>query len=69
MNRHRYVGFAESLDDNDYGVIITKTGRIKGVWIPNVREDQPIPQSVVHFCVANFGIDPNNDDYVSQTVH
>lgn len=69
MSKHRYIGFQNSLKEDDYGIIISLSGRVKGVWIPDSLEDEPVPQAVVDICVANFGIDPNTDEDISQTVH
>lgn len=69
MSDHRYIGFKSSLDADDYGIIISSEGKLKGVWIPNSQEDETIPQSIVQICIDNFGIDPNSDQDVSQTVH
>jgi hypothetical protein len=69
LNKHRYVGFEHCLTDEDYGIIVSPTGRVKGVWIPNSLEDELVPQAVVELCIASFGIDPNTDEELSQTVH
>lgn len=69
MSDHRYIGFKSSLEDDDYGIIISSDGKLKGVWIPKSQEDETIPQSIVQICIDNFGIDPNSDQEVSQTVH
>lgn len=69
LNKHRYIGFEQSLEDDDYGIIVSSTGRVRGIWIPNSLEDEPVPQAIAELCVANFGIDPNTDENLSQTVH
>lgn len=69
MNKHRYVGFEDSLDENDYGIIVTPSGRLKGVWIPRGQEENIIPETIVQMCIVNFGIDPNTQEVISQTIH
>ena len=69
MKTHRYIGFANSLNEDDYGIMITPQGKIKGVWIPVKYETEPVPVAIVDICIANFGIDPNQEEHVSQTVH
>lgn len=69
MKAHKYIGFEDLLDSEDYGVIVTSDGRIKGVWMPRDQENDPVPAAIVRMCVDNFGIDPNSEDYVSQTLH
>jgi hypothetical protein len=69
LSKHRYIGFQNSLKEDDYGIIISPQGRVRGVWIPNSLEEEPVPQAVVELCIASFGIDPNTDETLSQTVH
>jgi hypothetical protein len=49
--------------------MITPQGKIKGVWIPVKYETEPVPVAIADICIANFGIDPNQEEHVSQTVH
>ena len=69
MSKHKFTGIASALDSQDYGIIITNDGRVKGVWIPDNLEDHPIPEAIAKLCVDNFGIDPNTDQNLSQTIH
>lgn len=52
-----YVGFEDSLEDDDYGLIIGRDGTVKGIWIPSHVEDTEIPSSVVKLIKASLGID------------
>ena len=66
---HDYMGFADTLDDDDYGIIIGKDGMIKGIWIPRHLEDEAeIPASIANLCETNFGVDPN-DESCYNTIH
>ena len=67
--QHKFIGFSTSLDEDDYGIIISKEGIIKGVWIPQGKDLELIPPAVVDVCVQNFGIDPHKDRYTSRTIH
>lgn len=69
MIKSKFVGFANCLQEDDYGIILSAEGKIKGIWIPQDLENDSIPVAIAEICIANFGIDPNNDDLVSQTVH
>lgn len=69
MQSHELIGFSSTLDEDDYGIIVSKKGRVKGVWIPRGKEDTVIPIAVVNLCEQNFGINPNTDDHISQTIH
>lgn len=60
---HDKVHFEESLDDNDFGLIICgKTGSLKGLWIPVGMEEAPVPETIIDICVNVFGIDPKEFD-------
>jgi len=61
--------FEETLDDDDFGLIISKHGDLKGVWIPDSVSDEEIPDVIVELCMHFFGVDPNDDDDPSTTVH
>jgi hypothetical protein len=58
--------FGEALDERDFGLIISEEGQLKGIWIPEGQDDDPIPEVIVELCKQFFGIDPNNDN---QTLH
>jgi hypothetical protein len=63
------MGFSETLEEDDYGLIIDKDGNIKGIWVPLHLEDvQELPQSIVNACKLYFDVDPN-DDSNYQTIH
>jgi hypothetical protein len=49
---------------------------LKGLWIPQNMEDEPVPESVYRLCVDYFGIDPaefdeedDMGDPITDTVH
>jgi hypothetical protein len=58
--------FQGTLDEDDYGLIIGKDGMLKGVWIPEMHEEEEIPEVIVELCKNYFGLDPNNDE---RTIH
>jgi len=53
--------FNKALESTDYGLIIDKSGQLKGIWIPNTVHQSIIPDSIAQLCVERFGIDPNCD--------
>ena len=66
---HEKLGFVESLEEDDYGLIICgKTGELKGLWIPDGSSDDYVPDSIIELCVQFFGIDPAEfeDDGIGQ---
>lgn len=69
MSSTRGIQFEESMSNTDYGLIVcSKTGKLKGVWIPEGMEESDIPYSIVSACKRLFGIDPNETEY-AQTFH
>ena len=56
---HKQLEFKEALDTTDYGLIVGEHGELKGIWIPEGRQDADIPYAIVSLCIAKFGIDPN----------
>lgn len=52
------ITFEESLDDNDWGLIIDENGRLKGLFIPEGSGEDDVPESIIQLCCNQFGIDP-----------
>ena len=64
------VKFEDALEDTDYGFIVCgKTGRLKGIWIPDGNNDDLIPDTVASLCKDYFGIDPNKEEDNDATLH
>jgi len=58
---HDYLGFEDTLDDDDYGFILSKDGHLKGIWVPKGHEDDDVPDAIVALLKEKWGIDPNDD--------
>ena len=58
---HDYMGFENTLEEDDYGFILDKEGRLKGIWIPQGAEDENVPDAIVQLLKDHWGIDPNDD--------
>ncbi len=43
---HDYLGFEDTLNDDDYGFILDKAGNLKGIWVPEGAEDEDIPDAI-----------------------
>jgi hypothetical protein len=62
------ISFDTAIGDDDYGLIVCgKTGKLKGIWVPDGNKDTVIPDTVAKICVHFFGINPNTDN--ERTVH
>ena len=70
MSNHKrsaQVSFDDALTKDDYGLIVSKDGELKGIWIPDGAEDaDEIPESIVELCMQYFNLDPNADEYEDQ---
>jgi len=61
MANHDYMGFSQTLEEDDYGIIVGKDGTIKGIWVPaHLENEDEIPASIANMCDTHFGVDPNN---------
>ena len=59
---HDYMGFEDSLEDDDYGFILDKDGKLKGIWIPQHHEDEEVPEAIVKLVKEYWGVDPNEEE-------
>lgn len=72
MSNDGYVEFEDTLDEDDFGLIICgKTGNLKGLFVPRGKEDELVPETISEICLAVFGIDPNEDEdeTLGKTIH
>ena len=62
MARHDYMSFSKTLEEDDYGLIVSKDGAIKGIWVPQSMEGlDELPFNLASLCETYFGVDPNDD--------
>lgn len=61
--------FEKTLDKNDYGLIISEEGYLKGIWVPDHLWDNPFPAALVELCIKNYGVDPNEPDPQPRNLH
>lgn len=60
------ISFEDSLEESDYGLIVDgTTGQLKGVWVPDERGSDPLPDTIVSVMVNCFNVNPNE----SETIH
>lgn len=53
--------FSESLEDDDWGIIIGKDGTLKGMFIPEGEDETQVPEAIVQICLDYFGVDPTEE--------
>ena len=69
----RRITFEESLEHDDWGLIIDKNGQLKGLFIPEGCDEDDVPESIIQVCCNQFGINPEefyeDSDNENQTFH
>lgn len=64
----KQIEFEDALEDDDWGLIISSSGELKGLFIPDGKEEEDVPQSIVEMCTRIFGIDVTQP-YQENTLH
>ena len=57
----------EHLEDDDWAIIIGADGNLKGVFIPDGKDEDEVPESIVYIMAEYFGIDFDDGEHI--TVH
>ena len=61
------LSFEDSLEDTDFGLIISAKGELKGMYMPEVAEEVDyVPQEIVQILYQVYGMDIDKD---SATIH
>jgi hypothetical protein len=68
-NKIETTKFETSLDDGDWGLIISAEGDLKGLFIPEGSDEDQVPESIVHICEQYFGVDLSQDDNNKPLLH
>ena len=45
------ITFEESLEEDDWGIIIGKNGELKGMFIPEGEKETDVPPVIVKMCI------------------
>ena len=66
-NKKKKISFEDSLDDTDFGLIISAKGQLKGMYIPDqMNEMDYMPQEIMQILEDVYGMDIATD---SATIH
>ena len=52
------ITFEEYLGDSDWGLIIDSKGQLKGLFIPDGKDDDDVPDAIIQMCITQFNINP-----------
>jgi len=58
------ITFDESLEDDDWGLIISAKGQLKGLFIPDGKDEDEVPDAIVEMCIEYFGIDVTEEETI-----
>ena len=63
------IEFEYALEDDDWGLIISSDGSLKGLFIPEGKEEEDVPPYIVKMCQRVFGIDVTSNSNEYATLH
>ena len=49
------VAFEESLGEGDWGLIFGPKGQLKGIFIPEGKDEHEVPESLIEICQKYYG--------------
>ena len=59
----------DQLGEDDWALIIGSDGTLKGMFIPEGKDEDEVPQSIVYIMERYFGIDFSEDDEEASDGH
>jgi hypothetical protein len=66
---HEFLQLHQTLEDDDYGIVVGKDGSLKGIWVPRGEDHlEEVPDTIARLCIEYFGLDPN-DETNYNTIH
>lgn len=55
------------LDEDDWAIIIGKNGNLKGLFIPDGKDEDEVPESIIHIMMDYYGVNFDIDDDEEET--
>ena len=52
----------DQMDEEDWALIIGSDGSLKGMFIPDGKDEEEVPHSIIHIMENYFGIDFSDDE-------
>ena len=62
----------DQMDNDDWALIIGNDGKLKGMFIPEGKDEDEVPESIVYIMENYFGLDFSEDEEKSSdnpTIH
>jgi hypothetical protein len=67
-HNHDFLGLEDTLEEDDYALIMSKDGRLKGIWIPSGSEEDEVPNAITDVIKHFWDVDAN-DETSYGTIH
>ena len=67
-HNHDFLGLEDTLEEDDYALIMSKEGRLKGIWIPSGSEEDEVPNAITDVIKHFWDVDAN-DETSYGTIH
>ena len=61
MSEEKTIPLTDALEDDDWAIIIGKEGDLKGIFIPEGKDEDVVPDSIVEIMATYFGVDFDED--------
>ena len=55
------ISLYDQIEDDDWAIIIGSNGNLKGVFIPEGKDEELVPESIVAIMAEYFGVDFNEE--------
>jgi hypothetical protein len=62
MNNKEKNSLYDEIDDGDWALIIGSDGNLKGMFIPEGKDEDEVPESIVYIMENYYGIDFSDDE-------
>jgi hypothetical protein len=67
---NKEVDFEDAMSDDDYGIIISRTGELKGLFVPKIiNNNENVPDSIVAIITDIFGLELDGNEENNITMH
>jgi hypothetical protein len=67
-HNHDFLGLEDTLEEEDYAIIMSKDGTLKGIWIPSGSEEDEVPNAITDVIKHFWNVDAN-DETSYGTIH
>lgn len=67
---NKEIDFEDAMSDDDYGIIISRSGELKGLFVPKIiNNNENVPDSIVAIITDIFGLELDGNEENNITIH